>query len=220
MSTGQNLTFLLTLIAVYSPFAAAAAYSPIIGHFSTRIRRTIALRLTMVVAAFVVAAVWVGEFVIEVLGVSTTTLSAVGGLALLYAGVPMMRGIENVPSEDPTGLAGRFASTERDVRWQELLIVPVAFPLSVGGTTIAISVSSASNATELIDVFELSGMAMIFAAVVGLTNYFGGSLHTTVGATGRIVIARAAGVLLTAIGLNLFVTNVTEIMIDTGLKVG
>jgi multiple antibiotic resistance protein len=174
----------------------------------------------MIVAAFVVAAIWVGEFVIEVLGVSTTTLSAVGGLALLYAGVPMMRGIENVPSEDPTDPVGRFARTEQEVRWQELLIVPVAFPLSVGGTTIAISVSSASNATELSDVFELSGMAIVFAVVVGLTNYFGGSLHTTVGSTGRIVIARAAGVLLTAIGLNLFVTNVTEIMIDTGLKVG
>ena len=220
MSTGQNLTFLLTLIAVYSPFAAAAAYSPIIGHFDTRIRRTIALRLAMIVAGFVVAAIWVGEFVIEVLGVSTTTLSAVGGLALLYAGVPMMRGTENVPSEDPTGPADRFVPIDQEGRWQELLIVPVAFPLSVGGTTIAISVSSASSATELSDVFGLSGMAIVFAVVVGLTNYFGGSLHTIVSSTGRIVIARAAGVLLTAIGLNLFVTNVTEIMIEAGLEIG
>ena len=220
MSTGQDLTFLLTLVAVYSPFAAAAAYAPIIGHFDAPVRRTIAVRLTMIVAAFVVAAIWVGEIVIEVLGVSTTTLSAVGGLALLYAGVPMMRGIENVPPEDPTGLANKFERSGQQVRWQELLIVPVAFPLSIGGTTIAISVSSASNASELSDVFELSVMAIVFAVVVGLTNYFGGSLHTTVGSTGRIVIARAAGVLLTAIGLNLFVTNVTEIMIDTGLKIG
>jgi multiple antibiotic resistance protein len=220
MSRSQDLTFLLTLVAVYSPFAAAAAYGPIIGHFDTRIRRAIAFRLTMIVAAFVIAAIWVGEFVIEVLGVDTTTLSAVGGLALLYAGVPMMRGIENVPSEDPTGVAGRFEHTERQARWQELLIVPVAFPLSVGGTTIAISVSSASNATELADVFELSAMGAIFAVVVGLTNYSGGSLQTTVGTTGRVVIARAAGVLLTAIGLKVFVTNVTQIMIDAGLKIG
>jgi multiple antibiotic resistance protein len=85
VSSSQDLTFLLTLVAVYSPFAAAAAYGPIIGHFDTRIRRAIAFRLTMIVAAFVIAAIWVGEFVIEVLGVDTTTLSAVGGLALLYA---------------------------------------------------------------------------------------------------------------------------------------
>jgi multiple antibiotic resistance protein len=220
MSTGQDLTFLLTLVAVYSPFAAAAAYAPIIGHFDAPVRRVIAVRLTMIVAAFVIAAIWVGEFVIEVLGVSTTTLSAVGGLALLYAGVPMMRGIENVPPEDPTDLVEEFERSGQHVRWQELLIVPVAFPLSVGGSTIAISVSSASNATELSDVVELSVMAIIFAVIVGLTNYFGGSLQTTVGLTGRIVIARAAGVLLTAMGLNLFVTNVTEIVIEAGLKIG
>jgi len=220
MSSGRSLTFLLTLVAVYSPFAAAAAYAPVIGHFDAPIRRTIAMRLTMIVAAFVVAAIWVGEFAIEALGVSTTTLSAVGGLALLYSGVPMMRGIENVPPEDPTGVADQFECSGQQSSWQELLIVPVAFPLSVGGTTIAISVSSVSNVSELSDVLELSGMAMIFAIVVGLTNYFGGSLHTAVGSTGRIVIARAAGVLLTAIGLNLFVTNVTEIMIEAGLEIG
>jgi small neutral amino acid transporter SnatA (MarC family) len=55
---------------------------------------------------------------------------------------------------------------------------------------------------------------------VGLTNYSGGSLQTTVGTTGRVVIARTAGVLLTAIGLKVFVTNVTQIMIDAGLKIG
>jgi len=65
----------------------------------------------------------------------------------------MMRGIENVPPEDPTGIADKFERSGQQVRWQELLIVPVAFPLSIGGTTIAISVSSASNASELSDVF-------------------------------------------------------------------
>ena len=52
--------------------------------------RSLTFLLTMIVAAFAVAAIWVGEFAIEALGVSTTTLSAVGGLALLCSGVPMM----------------------------------------------------------------------------------------------------------------------------------
>jgi multiple antibiotic resistance protein len=210
--------FLVTLVGVYSPLAAAASYGPIIGHFARTTRQQIAWRLALIVSGFVVAAVWVGEAAIELLGVSTHTLAAVGGLALLYAGIPMMRGIEHVPPEDPTDSHEGYVSASGS--WQEVLITPVAFPLSVGGTTIAISVASASVATNTVDLVVLSLVGVLFGVIVGITNYVGGSIPTRMGLTGRTVLNRAAGVLLTAIGLSLLVTNVTRMVVETGLRLG
>ncbi len=218
MSWAAVSGFLVTLLAVYSPLAAAPSYSPVVGHFDAGTRRRISLWLFVIVAAFVVAAVWVGELVVEALGVSTTVLSAVGGIALLFAGIPMMRGIEHVPPEDPTDLAKAYEGSEES--WQTLLITPVAFPLSVGGTTIAISVASAAMAEEIPDLVALSAMGVLFGAVVGITCYVGSAIPGRVGPTGRTIINRAAGVLLTAIGLSLLVTNVTKMMVEAGLSIG
>lgn len=205
--------FLLTLVVVYSPLAAAPSYAPIIGHFDRPTRRKIAILLALIVAAFVVLTVWVGEGVVAILGVSTHTLAAVGGLALLYAGIPMMRGIEHVPPEDPTDVAKQY--TEPGDDWRALLITPISFPLSVGGTTIAIGVSSASLASTVADLFVLSLMGVFYGLIVGVSNYVGGSIPGRVGPTGRTAINRAAGVLLTAIGVSLLVTNVTRIVLTT-----
>jgi small neutral amino acid transporter SnatA (MarC family) len=46
--------FLLTLVALYSPLAAAAAYGPIIGDFDPSDRRRVAFRLFLYVSLFLV----------------------------------------------------------------------------------------------------------------------------------------------------------------------
>lgn len=213
MSWSEVTGFLITLVVVYSPLAAAPSYSPIIGHFDEPTRRKIAVFLFVVVAIFVVAAVWVGEWVVTLLGVSTYTLSIVGGIAILYAGIPMMRGIEHVPPEDPTDFGKHFTEPRED--WRSLLFTPIAFPLSVGGTTIAISVSSAALASNGADLALLSLMGVVFGVIVGVSCYIGGSIPGYVGPTGRTIINRAAGVLLTAIGVTLVTTNVTRLVLQT-----
>ena len=75
----------------------------------------------------------------QVLGVSTTTLSAVAGLALLYTGIPLMRGVSHVPPENTTPVSETYEHLDAGLSWQELLITPVAFPLSIGGSTVAVS---------------------------------------------------------------------------------
>lgn len=203
--------FLITLVAVYSPLGAAASYASVVGHFDVRTRRRISIGLTAIVAGFVVAAVWVGEAVIELLGVSTDTLSAVGGIALLYAAIPMMRGVDHVPPEDPNDPLDDYADEAEN--WRTILITPVAFPLSIGGTTMAISVSSAALASTVADLLALSTVGLVFAVIVGTSSYVGGAIPGRVGPTGRTVINRASGVLLTAIGVSLLVNSVTRMVL-------
>lgn len=212
ISVGALVTFLVTLIGVYSPIAAAASYAPIVGHFDQTERRKIALSLFAIVTLFVIAAVWVGELLIELLGVSTTVLSIVAGIAVLYAGIPMMRGIEHVPPEDPTDSTRGFDPGEAS--WKDLLFTPLTFPLTVGGATIAISVSSAASAQNAADLFAMSSVGLVFGAVVGITVYVGGWIPQRMGQRGRTILNRVAGILLTGIGVSLVVPNVTRLVME------
>jgi multiple antibiotic resistance protein len=62
---------------------------------------------------------------------SPAAISVTGGIALHYAGIPMMRGL-------PAAAGERAAvdATETE-RWRRVLFMPVFFPLTAGGTTFA-----------------------------------------------------------------------------------
>lgn len=213
ISVGAVFTFLVTLVGVFSPIAAAASYAPIVGHFDRSARQKIAISLFAIVTVFVIAAVWIGELLIELVGVSTTVLSIVAGIAVLYAGIPMMRGIEHVPPEDPTDSTDGF--DPGDASWKDLLFTPLTFPLTVGGATIAISVSSAAQAQNLVDLFALSAMGVVFGGVVAVTLYIGGWIPQRIGSRGRTILNRVAGILLTGIGVSLLVPNLTRLVLET-----
>lgn len=210
--------FFLTLVALYSPLAAAAAYGPIIGRYDADDRRRIALRLFLSVSAFLVVVVAVGELLLEVVGVSTNALGAAGGLALLYAGVPMMRGIEQIPPEDPTHI-GEHIAADTDPSWRSVVVVPLAFPLSVGGSTIAATLAAVTRAETTTDLIVLALVTVGFGLIIGLTALIGGALPSRLSATGRNVLARLGGLLLTTIGLSVLVTNVTRIAVEAGADI-
>jgi multiple antibiotic resistance protein len=211
--------FFLTLVALYSPLAAAAAYGPIIGNFGADDRKRIALRLFLYVSVLLVLVVAIGELLLEIVGVSTTALGAAGGLALLYSGIPMMRGIEQIPPEDPTHIGERLAA-DSDSSWRSVVVVPLAFPLSVGGSTVAATLATVTRAETGADLVVLALVTVGFGLIICLTALVGGGLPARLSPTGRNVLARLGGLLLTTIGLSVFVTNVTRIAVEAGANLG
>lgn len=94
----QPLLLFLALFALYSPLAAVSSYFPVVARLRPADQGRLALGLFLYVTVFSLTALWVGEPLLELLGVSTAALTATGGIALLYAGVPLMRGVgESAP---------------------------------------------------------------------------------------------------------------------------
>src|SRR4051812_44674020 len=89
----------LALFALYSPVAALSSYLPIIRPFTHAEQLRLATGLVLNVAAFVLLAIWVGEPLLRLLGISTDALTATGGIALIFASVPLMRGTGETTEE-------------------------------------------------------------------------------------------------------------------------
>lgn len=216
--TGSPILMFMALFALYSPIAALSSYLPIIGRFGPRDQLRLAIGLCINVVVFVFLAVWVGEPILELLGVTTAALSVTGGIALLYAGIPMMRGQEDpVPGSDQPD--AKFAS-EAQESWKSVLFMPLTFPLTIGGTSFGLIVAFAASAQGLLADIYLSVAGLAYAVLTGITVYAAGHLHRRVSVAVQAALSRVAGILLTAIGVTLLISGATKMIIDALTSLG
>jgi multiple antibiotic resistance protein len=224
----QPLLLLLALVALYSPIAALPSYFPVVGGLDGHEQRRLAIALFVNASVFALVALWVGEPLLEILGLSTAALTATGGIALLYEGVALMRGTAHHPSVDdvgkapaaePTTVGGQQAlavqaAPVKTENWRRVAFVPVTFPLTVGGTTFAFFVAFRAEADTTVDVLLLSVAGLVYAAVTGLTLYASGHVQRRAKPATAAFLDRIAGILLTAIAVTILISGVTNLVLD------
>ncbi len=198
---------LLALVGLYSPVAAVSSYIPLLQPVDTRQHTRLALGLFVNVAAIAVVTILVGEPLLELLGLSTAALSATGGIALMIAAVPMMLGKSE---EAPTDAAIVPPSTS----WRAVVFMPLTFPLTVGGATIAVLISFRAQVDGVSGVLALTVAALIHAAITGTCVYVAGHAGRRLSDRARMILDRVAGILLTAIAATLLASGFTRLTVD------
>jgi multiple antibiotic resistance protein len=219
MSNHYPALMFLALLALFSPLAALSAYMPVVGRYGPGDQIRLVLGLFVNVAIFALASVWVGEPLLKLLGISTAALAMTGGIALLYAGVPMMQGIEEMAPDQSAALKDDEAGGSEDP-WRKVLFTPLTFPLTVGGTSFGIIVAFSSNSRSLLDHvwFSLAGLA--YAALAAVTLFAAGHIHRRVSPQARMILSRIAGILLTAIAVSLLADGGTRLVVSTLAALG
>ncbi|GAA2716455.1 MarC family protein [Actinoplanes palleronii] len=198
----EALVLFLALFALYSPVAALSSYLPYVRPFSHPQQLRMAAGLAVNVVVFVLLAIWVGEPLLELLGLSTAALTATGGIALILAAVPLMRGTtpeSTAPEVEP-------------VSPRSVLFTPLTFPLTVGGTTFAFGVAAAADVGGVTGRLWLSLAAVTYALVTGLTLYLSGHVERRISAAAAAILDRIAGILLTSIAVVLLVNGFTDLV--------
>jgi multiple antibiotic resistance protein len=219
----EALVLFLALFALYSPVAALSSYLPIIRPYSHPQQLRLAIGLVVNVAVFVLLAIWVGEPLLELLGISTAALTATGGIALILASVPLMRGTGGVvPDPEPTMvipespvLSSPGSPSSAKVAVAEpksILFTPITFPLTVGGTTFAFGVAASADAGNVSGRLWLSLAAIAYALVTGITLYLSGHVERRISGAAAAILDRVAGILLTAIAVVLLANGFTALV--------
>jgi multiple antibiotic resistance protein len=203
--------FFLSLVGLFSPLAGLASMASITGQYSKEIQRKIATLMVLYITLLLILITWAGQALLELLGVTTSQLTAAGGLVLMLAAVPMMTGKVETHADDH-----EIQNEGKD--WQSVVAMPLIFPLSVGASTVAIVISTSSRYDTTIDLMAISIACTLFALVVGATNYFSGPLNQRLSPQGRDIMSRVAGIILVAIAFGLLTRGITEIALESGIK--
>jgi multiple antibiotic resistance protein len=202
------LVLFLALFGLYSPVAALGSYLPVLAPYSHAQVIRLSVGLAINAAVFVLAAIWVGEKLLELLGISTAALGATGGVALAYEAIPLMRGQAHAV-EEPVVVSDSDGTPEP----RSVLFTPLTFPLTVGGTTFAFGVAASAVAGSVGERGLLSIAAVAYAAVTGITLYAAGHVQRRISPQGAMLLDRLAGILLTAIAVILLANGFTDLVL-------
>jgi multiple antibiotic resistance protein len=203
------------LFALYSPLAALPSYLPVIRGYSHRQLLSLSLGLWFNAAAFVAIGIWLGEFLLELLGISVAALTATGGIALGWEAVRLMLGHAGMVEELEPGMAERGEKPAVEPPTgsiRQVLFMPITFPLTVGGTTFAFGVAASADAGSTVQRGYLTLAAIGYGAVTGITLYLAGRLEARISVRGALLADRMAGILLTAIAVILLANGFTDLV--------
>jgi multiple antibiotic resistance protein len=150
-------------------------------------------KATLISGALMILFLFGGEQFLRILGVDQRSFAVGGSIVIFILGLEMVLGIELFKSE-PDAKAS--------------LVVPIAFPLIAGSGTLTTIMSLKANYdTRVVLLGILLNLLFIFVVLKSM-----GRIERILGAAGMIAIRKFFGVILLAIAVKIFSTNLHELL--------
>jgi len=148
------------------------------------------IRATLVSMGIMIGVLFLGEGILQVIGIHINEFAVAGSFVLFFMSLEMILGVKIFKDDDISKTA---------------YIVPLAFPLIAGaGTMTSILSIRAEYATE-----NIIAAIIINCVVVYLVLLSVGRLEKILGVGGIAVMRKVFGIILMAMAVKLFSTNIT-----------
>jgi multiple antibiotic resistance protein len=151
----QLLLLFVALFTLFSPLSNVGPYATLVAHLSRADQKKLAFAVFKNVLIVMILFVWAGQFLFDILGVNSYSLSIAGGIALMSAGLPIMLG-KNQPEE--------VEEAKEPQDWRDMAVIPMTFPMSIGGTTAAYIVTASGLAKNTLDLLAISVVVVLYRA--------------------------------------------------------
>jgi multiple antibiotic resistance protein len=184
----------VTLVVIMDPPGAIPVFLALTGSLTARQKRAAARRASLVALLVIASFAVFGQQILDYLNISLAALQGAGGLLLLIVALQLLTGAEGEQNAD----AG-----------VNVALVPLGTPLLAGpGAIVAtmLAVRAADGPAEL------ASVALALVAVVGIVWVvlrYAGALHRVLRPSGIVLLTRIAGLLLSAIAVQMVADSVT-----------
>ncbi|MDR1726745.1 MAG: MarC family protein [Acidobacteriota bacterium] len=166
---------------------------PVILNLQRKSGKLHALKTSVVSLAILVLFLFGGEYVLHLFGVDIESFAVAGALVIFMYAVEMILDVEIFRNKGPAGASS---------------IVPLAFPLIAGpGSFTTLLSLRAEYALENILAALVLNMAIVYAVLKGLER-----IEKTLGEGAIYIMRKFFGIILLAIAVKLFTTNVGSMM--------
>lgn len=146
------------------------------------------LKATLISGALMVLFLYIGEGLLNILGLDVRSFAVGGSIVIFILGLEMVLGAE-------------FFKSEKDIKAST--VVPIAFPLIAGSGTLTTVMSLKANYGETtLLIAILINLIIVYAVLKSL-----GYIARLLGAAGLIAVRKFFGVILLAIAVKIFATN-------------
>ncbi len=199
----------ISLLIVVNPLDAVSGYFALTAQRPVEDRLRIARTAAIAMTVALLAAVWLGELLLNLFNISLGAFQVGGGLVILLMAVSMLHA-------RTSALAQTAAEADEAAGREDIAIVPLAIPLMAGPAAISMAVVIANQAGGI-------GGRMVFSMVVGGVGFAiwwilkkAQSIDDYFGVTGINIMQRVAGLILAAIGVQIIANGLIALFPGLG----
>jgi multiple antibiotic resistance protein len=180
----------VTLLVITDPPGVVPPFLGLTKGLPARVRNRLAWQAAVVAFGVIVAFAIFGQSILAYLGVELPALQGAGGLLLLLVALQLLTGAMTEPTE-----AERLKAN--------VAFVPLGTPLLAGPGAIVATMLFVRRANGAADIAAFAVAVVAVAIILWLTMRFSGTIHRVLRASGVELITRIAGLLLSAIAVQL-----------------
>jgi multiple antibiotic resistance protein len=178
----------VTLFVIMDPLGTVPIFLGLTATFSTAERSRAARQAVLVAFGVIVAFALFGQRILDYLHISLPSLQAAGGLLLLLIALELLTG----KSDEPTSTVG-----------VNVAMVPLGTPLLAGPGAIVATMVFVQQANGWDDRAAIALGVVAVHVTLWLAMRFAGLVHKVLGDSGVLLVTRVAGLLLSAIAVQL-----------------
>jgi multiple antibiotic resistance protein len=188
----------VTLFVIMDPPGTIPIFLSLTGGRPQKVRKRIALQAAIVAFLVIVAFALFGQTILDYLGITLPALQLAGGLLLLLVALELLTGRGDEPAQ------------RGDVN---VALVPLGTPLLAGPGAIVATMVFVQRVDELGDLLAVAAAIVAVHIVLWLTMRFSIVIIRVIRDSGVVLITRIAGLLLSAIAVQL-VAEAVQAFVD------
>jgi multiple antibiotic resistance protein len=178
----------VTLFVIMDPLGTVPSFLGLTATFSAAERSRAARQAVFVAFGVIVAFALFGQRILDYLHISLPSLQAAGGLLLLLIALELLPG----KGDEPTSTVG-----------VNVAMVPLGTPLLAGPGAIVATMVFVRQADHWGDRAAIAAGVIAVHVTLWLAMRFAGLVHKVLGDSGVLLVTRVAGLLLSAIAVQL-----------------
>lgn len=205
-TTAELINAFTTLLVTTDPPGLAPIFLAVTAGMNAGERRQTALRGTII--AFVILTVFAvsGKSVLSMLGISLPAFRIAGGFLLFFIAFEMVFEKRQERKEKATAIA----ITKDHIH--NLAVFPLAIPLISGPGSISATILLAGNFQSVIERIQLIAVIAVVFLIILAALLVADRIDRILGQTGRAILTRLLGVLLSALAVQFVVDGVRATM--------
>jgi multiple antibiotic resistance protein len=208
----EMLLLATTLLTLFNPPSAMAAFATLASPYPRDIQQRMARRTAVFYATTILVVTWAGRPLLTLLGLSLPALRVAGGFVLLLAAVPMVTHYQRGDARDEAKLEAGAARSN----WSQLVAVPLTFPLSIGGATVAAVIAATGSRPTLDRTIATSLVCLVLTGVVWLTLRSAIPLTRRISPGSMAALTAVAGLLLLCIAFQVIAAGLRDLLPGLG----
>jgi multiple antibiotic resistance protein len=154
-----------SLLTLFNPPSAIAAFASLASPYQHQVQTRMARRTAAYYALAILLVTWVGRPLLRILGLSLPALRLAGGFVLLVAALPMVTQYQRSDARTEAELQANPDNRS----WVHLVAVPLTFPISIGGATVAAVIAAGGENPSLARAIATSLVCLLVSGLVWLT---------------------------------------------------